>query len=160
MRAVVFILATCALLPAASAGAGQCTTEIDNLAKQLAARDAGSGPTAGAAAIGQHPPTSANTDKSQHPPTAIMNREATGSGEITGIGQPSTGSAPASGGAETKEQPTPSAAMNRGAAEHTAPTDGMKSVSMELERARIFDQHGKDEECLRVIDEAKQLMAR
>lgn len=59
MRAVAFILATCALLPAASAGAGQCTTEIDNLAKQLAARDAGSGPTAGAAAIGQHPPTSA-----------------------------------------------------------------------------------------------------
>jgi hypothetical protein len=32
MRAVAFILATCALLPAASAGAGQCTTEIDNLA--------------------------------------------------------------------------------------------------------------------------------
>jgi hypothetical protein len=57
MRAVLFILATCALLPAASAGAGQCTTEIDNLAKQLAARDAGSGPTAGAVAIGQHPPS-------------------------------------------------------------------------------------------------------
>ena len=117
MRAVAFILATCALLPAASAGAGQCTTEIDNLAKQLAARDAGSGPTAGAAAIGQHPPTSAvseanrsgaasaraaNTDKPQHPPTAIMNRQATGSGEITGIGQPSTGSAPASGGATVR----------------------------------------------------------
>jgi hypothetical protein len=26
-------------------------------------------------------------------------------------------------------------------------------------RARMFDKHGKDEECLRVIDQAKQLMA-
>jgi hypothetical protein len=48
MRAVAFILATCALLPAASAGSGQCTTEIDKLGKTACGRDAGSGPTAGA----------------------------------------------------------------------------------------------------------------
>jgi hypothetical protein len=72
MRAVAFILATCALLPAASAGAGQCTTEIDNLAKQLAAREAGSGPTAGAAAIGQHPPTSAVSEPPAAAPPAVI----------------------------------------------------------------------------------------
>jgi hypothetical protein len=182
MRAVVFILAACVLLPAASAGAGQCTSEIDNLAKQLASRDAGSGPTAGvpASSIGQHPPTSATSeadrsgaasaraaqsDKPQHPPTAVMNREATGSAGTIGSGQPSTATAPASGAPETKEQPTPSATMNRGGAdarsvEHTAPTQGMGSVSAELERARMFDQQGKEEECLRIIGQAKQLMTR
>jgi hypothetical protein len=57
-----FILA-CAVsaLLAGTAQAGQCTTEIDNVGKALASRDAGAGPTIGApgSAAGQHPPTAA-----------------------------------------------------------------------------------------------------
>jgi len=46
METQILLLAGVALFAfAASANAGPCTTEIDNVAKKLAAKDAGSGPT-------------------------------------------------------------------------------------------------------------------
>src|SRR5215216_2346605 len=97
MKITAFIFGSCALLalPINPAGAGQCTGEIDNLAKVLAAHDAGSGPTPGTVSsqMGQHPPTTAlneadqggaassaaaQSGRPQHPPTAAMNRETTG----------------------------------------------------------------------------------
>jgi hypothetical protein len=98
-KTVEWIFGLCVLvaLPIGIAEAGQCTTEIENVTKLLAARDAGSGPTAGAATsttIGQYPPsaamgaadlstaassTAAESGRPQHPPTAAMN-EATRSG--------------------------------------------------------------------------------
>ena len=60
MKSATLVVASAFLMPVGSAGAGQCTSEIDNLVKVLASRDAGSGPTAGApSSAGQHPPTSA-----------------------------------------------------------------------------------------------------
>jgi hypothetical protein len=106
-------------LPIEIAAAGPCTTEIDNLSKLFAARDAGAGPTAGAAGstTGQHPPTAAmgaadpstaassaaaESARPQHPPTAAMN-EAAAQG----------GGAPVQPGATAREQHPPTAAMNQ-----------------------------------------------
>ena len=46
--AALAVVSLALLLPAGSVGAGQCTSAVENLAKVLAARDAGSGPTTGA----------------------------------------------------------------------------------------------------------------
>jgi hypothetical protein len=112
MKATALLLGTCALvaLTIGTAAAGPCTTEIENLTKLLAARDAGAGPTAGAAgspSIGQHPPTAtmgaadrsttassaaAESARPQHPPTTAMNQATQGGGQssqpgTTGRGQ-------------------------------------------------------------------------
>jgi hypothetical protein len=51
MKTIAFLFGACGLLvlPVGAAAAGPCTTEIDSLTKLMAARDAGAGPTAGAA---------------------------------------------------------------------------------------------------------------
>jgi hypothetical protein len=170
------------LLSVGSAGAGQCTSEIDSLTKALASRDAGSGPTVGVpgSGPGQHPPTStmgqadpsgaasraaAQSDRPQHPPTDAMNREATGSAEASGGTQIAPSS---SGDMQTKEQPTASATMNRethgtgsapaGHADQRPLSQHMSVVSAELERARMFEQQGKEAECLSVVAQAKLLL--
>jgi hypothetical protein len=167
--AALAVVSLALLLPAWPVGAGQCTSEVENLAKVLAARDAGSGPTTGApgSSTGQHPPTSAlsqadqgsiasgtaaQSNRPQHPPTATMNREATGS----------TGS---SGGVATQEQHPPTAAMNRETQAAASPGQGASSQNMarataELERARVYDQHGKEADCLSAVEQVKALMAR
>ena len=96
MKKLEWIFGLCVLvaLPIGIAEAGQCTAEIENVTKLLAARDAGSGLTAGAATsttIGQHPPSAAmgaadsstaassavaEAGRPQHTPTGAMN-EAT-----------------------------------------------------------------------------------
>jgi hypothetical protein len=165
--AALAVVSLALLLPAGSVGAGQCTSEVENLAKVLAARDAGSGPTTGApgSSTGQHPPTSAmsqadqggiasgtaaQSNRPQHPPTAAMNREATGS----------TGS---SGGVATQEQHPPTAVMNRESQAAASPGQGAPSQNMarataELERARVYDQHGKEADCLSAVEQVKALM--
>jgi hypothetical protein len=63
-----------ALLALGSAGAiaGACTGEIEHVTKQLAATDAGSGPTKGTSG-----PT-AGDQKGQHPGTSLMSKETEG----------------------------------------------------------------------------------
>jgi len=119
MKATTFLFGACALLvfPIEMAVAGPCTTEIENLTKLLASRDAGAGPTVGpvGTTTGQHPPTSAmgaadsstaastaaaESAKPQHPPTAAMNQATQGRGESPRAGE--TG----------REQHPPTAAMN------------------------------------------------
>ena len=76
MKTQTLILASMALFAfAASANAGPCTTEIDNVAKTLAAKDAGSGPT-GSVAGGMQSATTSGS--SQHPPTSIMKQQTEG----------------------------------------------------------------------------------
>ena len=62
-------------VPMSSAAAGPCTTEIENVTKLMAARDAGAGPTTGAGGVaGQQP-----ADRpAQHPPTEIIGRQTQG----------------------------------------------------------------------------------
>ena len=165
--AALAIVSLALLLPAGSVGAGQCASEVENLAKILASRDAGSGPTTGAPGsnTGQHPPTSAmsqadqggiasataaQSNRPQHPPTATMNREATGS---TSSG----------GGVATQEQHPPTAVMNRESQGASSPGQGASSQNMaraaaELERARVYDQHGKEADCLSAVEHIKVLM--
>ena len=99
MKTITLLLGAGALaaLSAGTAGAGPCTSEIDNVTKLLASKDAGAGPTAGGASAttGQHPPSAtmgaadpstaassaaAQSGQPQHPPTAAMNQAAQGSG--------------------------------------------------------------------------------
>ena len=106
-------------LPIGTAAAGQCTTEIENMTKLLASRDAGAGPTAGAASptTGQHPPSAAmgaadpstaassaatELGRPQHPPTATMNQATQGGGP------------PSQAGSSAREQHPPTAALSSG----------------------------------------------
>ena len=122
---------------AASANAGPCTTEIDNVAKTLAAKDAGSGLT-GSVASGM---SSAPASGTQHPPTSIMKQQTEGKA-----------TSPEDVRRQTAGQPT--AAQQGGAA--TKP-DAPMQASSALDRARMFDQQGKEGECMTAVGEAKQL---
>jgi hypothetical protein len=128
MKTTTLVFGACALLigPIGSAAAGPCSNEIDSLAKLMASRDAGAGPTAGAAGTtsGQHPPTAAmgkadpstaasssaaQSAKPQHPPTAAMNEATQGGGpSAQGGGGPS-----AQGGGAARAEHPPTAAMNQ-----------------------------------------------
>src|SRR5262245_4631136 len=76
MKTRTVVLAYIALfsLGAGPAISGPCTAEIDGLTKTLASKDAGSGPTAGGAAI-KESPAGLTT---QHPPTSIMKQQTEG----------------------------------------------------------------------------------
>jgi hypothetical protein len=185
MKSSTFLLGVYALLilPTGTAVAGPCTTEIDSLTKLMASRDAGAGPTAGAAGTtsGQHPPTAAmgaadpstaasstaaQSPKPQHPPTAAMNEATQGGGPSA---QP--------GGAARAEHP-PTAAMNQatqgGAASpqdvqsqnraaqqaegaRRPASDQLASAQAALEQARNFDRAGQEAQCMDAIARAKQL---
>jgi hypothetical protein len=56
----------------ASASAGPCSQQITDLSKEMAASDAGSGPT------GANPAPTAGDQKGQHPATSLMTKETKG----------------------------------------------------------------------------------
>jgi hypothetical protein len=189
MKTSTFLFGACALLivPMGSAVAGPCATEIDSLTKLMAARDAGAGPTAGAAGAPseQHPPTAtmgakdpstaasstaAQSARPQHPPTAAMNEATQGGG------------ASAQPGSTAQAQHPPTAAMNQatqgGAASpqdvqsqtRGGPTaaqqaegarrpasDQLASAVAALEQARSYDRVGQEAQCMDAIARAKQL---
>jgi hypothetical protein len=139
MRTRTFILAGMATLGLGlgSAAAGPCTTEIDNVTKMLAAKDAGSGPTPGAS---DAMPSAGTTPAPQHPPTAIMGQrtedKATSPGDVR---------------RQTEGQPT---AAQQGM---TGRNDNMSEASATLDRARALDQQGKEAECMDTVRRAQQL---
>jgi len=136
MKTQKLILASMALFAfAGSANAGPCTTEIDNVAKTLAAKDAGSGPT-GSAAGGMQ---SAATSGSQHPPTSIMKQQTEGKA-----------TSPEDVRRQTAGQPT--AAQQGGTA---TKSETPMQASSALDRARMLDQQGKEAECMAAVREAK-----
>jgi hypothetical protein len=174
-------------LPMTPAGAGQCGIDVTSFTKMLAAHDAGSGPTAGApgSSMGQHPPTSAmsqadkggaasstaaQTDKPQHPPTAMMNRETTGSAPSSSASPPSRephpptdvmnretqGSAASPQDVQRQTAGQPTAAQQ---AQGRLPTIGDRASALaELDRARSFDEQGKDAECVTALGRAKLML--
>ena len=137
MKTRTFILASMALfaLGVGSATSGPCTIEIDGLAKTLAAKDAGSGPTAGASGGTQ----SAARPSDQHPPTAAMSQETQGKA-----------TSPEDVRRQTAGQPTAAQQGTTGAA-------AGPDASSALNRARALDQQGKEAECMQAVGEAKQL---
>src|SRR5262249_27677930 len=62
-------------VPMSSATAGPCTTEIENITKLMAARDAGAGPTTGAGGAADQQPAER---RAEHPPTEAMSRQLQG----------------------------------------------------------------------------------
>ena len=190
MRTSTILFGACALLigPMGPAVAGPCATEIDSLTKLMAARDAGAGPTAGAAGTTsrQHPPTAAmgaadpstaasstaaQSARPQHPPTAAMNEATQGGGQLAQPGDTAGG------------QPPPTAAMSQatqgGAASpqdvqsqiRGGPTaaqqaegarrpasDQLASTEAALEQARSYDRAGQEAQCMDAIARAKQLV--
>ena len=137
MKTKTFILANIALfaLGIGSATSGPCTIEINALAKTLAAKDAGSGPTAGASGGTQ----SAERPSDQHPPTAAMSQETQGKA-----------TSPEDVRRQTAGQPTAAQQGTTGAA-------AGPDASSALNRARALDQQGKEAECMQAVGEAKQL---
>ena len=182
MKTITLLLGACALaaLSAGTAGAGPCTTEIDNVTKLLASKDAGAGPTAGWRArprasilrarrwvrLTQHVGIvrRGGLGRPQHPPTAAMNQATQGGG-------PSS-----QAGSSAREQHPPTAAMgqatqggaaspqdvqsqNRGgltAAQQAEggrrpASDNLASVQAALSEARGFDQAGREADCMDAI---------
>jgi hypothetical protein len=141
MKIQTFVLASAALLAlgTSSAMSGPCTMEIENLTKTLAAKDAGAGPTTGAAGAAQ----STAQPSGQHPPSAIMGQEAQG-----------RAMSPEEVRRQTAGQPTATGQATTGAA---APSGNTLEASRKLEVARSLDQQGKEADCMSAIGEAKQL---
>jgi len=190
MKIIISLLGACTVvaLPLATAAAGPCTAEIENVTKLLASQDAGSGPTAGpmGTTTGQHPPTSAmgaadsstaasaaaaESAKPQHPPTAAMNQATQG------------GSASPRAGDTVRQQHPPTAAMNeatgggaaspqdaqsqtRGGPTAAQQAEGARRPAAEqlasaksaLEQARSFDRSGQEAQCMEAIERSKRLV--
>jgi hypothetical protein len=185
MKTNALILASVALfaLGVNYATAGPCTNEIDNLVKVLAAKDAGSGPSPGAAAGTHSPPPRSD----QHPPTATMGQAASGTatsaedvrrqtaGQPTAaeqaIGAPAAQHPPtATMGQATQSQTAPvtagqhppTAAMSEASPTQAAPSPSASAgntgeASLALNRARALDQQGKEAECMEAVRQARQL---
>jgi hypothetical protein len=189
MKTITLLLGACALaaLPVATAGAGPCTTEIDQVTKLLASKDAGAGPTAGVAGAttGQHPPSAtmgaadqstsassaaADSGRPQHPPTAARNQATQGGGPSSQAGSsareqhpPTAAMGQATQGGATSPQDVQS--QNRGgltAAQQAEggrrpASDNLASVQAALSEAHGFDQAGREAECMDAIQRAKRL---
>jgi hypothetical protein len=168
-----------------SATAGPCTTEIDNLVKVLAVKDAGSGPSPGASGGSPSGPPSSN----QHPPTAAMSQAASGATSAEDVRRQTAGQPTATqqGSREPPAQHPPTAAMSQATQSQAAPaTTGQhpptaamseatrtqaapstatspantSEASLTLDRARTLDQQGKESECLEAVRQARQLVGR
>jgi hypothetical protein len=168
-------------LPAGAAIAGPCTSEIDSLTKLMAARDAGAGPTAGAAGTtsGQHPPTAAmgaadptaaQSARPQHPPTAAMNEATQGGGASAQTGntapaqhpptaamnQATQGGAASPQDVQSQNRGGPTAVQQAEGARRPA-SDQLASAEATLEQARSYDRAGQEAQCMDAIARAKQL---
>jgi hypothetical protein len=177
MKTRVVVLSALLGMSMSAAQAGPCTTEIDNLTKTMASKDAGQGPTSGAGTS-----TLAGTSAGQHPPTEAMSKQtqgvATSSQDVRlqNAGQPT---AAQKGAKETPPQP-PTAAMNQQTQGQAAPSGGQPptaamsektqgqmpapgpamntaDASAALTRARQADAQGKEADCISAIGEAKRL---
>jgi hypothetical protein len=188
MKTITVLVGTSALLALSTeiAAAGPCTTEIDNLSKLFAARDAGAGPTAGPAGstTGQHPPTAAmgaadpstaassaaaESARPQHPPTAAMN-EATQGGSVqpggsaheqhpptAAMNQATQGGAASPQDVQSQSRGGPTAAEQAEGARRPA-SENLGSAQAALEQARNFDRSGQEAQCMDAVARAKQFV--
>ena len=142
MKPAAVLLGACALLPllAGTAGAQQCKTEIDNVAKLLASRDPGAGPTTGMA---QPTTPGGAAGQPQHPPTGRM-------GQAT----PGGAASPQDVQGQTRGEPT---ATQKAEGARRPEAEKLASAQAALQRAREFDRTGREAECMSAIAEAKQL---
>lgn len=188
MKTSTFLFGACALLigPMGAAVAGPCATEIDSLTKLMASRDAGAGPTTGAAGTtsGQHPPTAAmgaadpstaassgaaQSAKPQHPPTAAMNEATQGGGPSAQPSHPAPAEHPptaamnqATQGGAASPQDVQSqtrggpTAVQQAEGTRRPASDQLASAQAALEQARSYDRAGQEAQCMDAIARAKQ----
>ena len=128
------------LLMAGSAMAGPCSAQIDQLTKQMAATDAGMGPTGGADAMDQ---AAANP--------------------VSPSGEPQVPTTPATGvmnDASQNKATSPQDVQNQNTGQGTAADQaattagGNQAVADSLARARMFEQAGDEAACM---DEVNKL---
>jgi hypothetical protein len=127
-------------VPMSSATAGPCTTEIENVTKLMAARDAGAGPTTGAGGAADQQPAER---RAEHPPTETMSRQLQG-----GAASPQDVQSQTRGG--------PTAAEQAQGARQPAAAEAIASAQTALEEARNHDRAGKEAECMDAVARAKR----
>ena len=141
---------------AASAGvavAGPCTGRIDDLSKQLASRDAGSGPTnPGASQATQGGPV--NTTGAIQVPKAGETPKTEATPAMNAVTQ-GRATSPSDARAQTQGQPT-SAQVAQGTGT-AAGADNMRQAMAALDKARAFDREGKEADCMSAAQEAGRL---
>jgi len=171
MRTNTYLLVSVVAL-VASAGAavaGPCTGRIDEVSKQLASRDAGSGPTSpGGSQMAQgEAVTSTGTIQGQGSaagssgPTATP-RQVPKAGEAAetqatpamNMATQGRAASPSDARAQTQGQPT-SAQIAQG--EKASGPDHMRQAMAALDRARALDRDGKEADCMSAVQEADQL---
>jgi len=146
MKAAAIILGSCALLAATltQAAAGPCTAEVESLSKVLSAQATGSG-------------SSPSTQEYQANLSIGSDQAASGasaSDDATvppGRSRETTGSSMPMPSADPKPDRMASGTVDWQIAEAHSMTGAMNS----LERARLFDQQGKETDCLRSVGMAK-----
>jgi hypothetical protein len=129
------------LLFAGAAMAGPCSAQIDQLTKQMAATDAGMGPTGGAT----------GTDTMAANP-------------VSPSGQPQVPTTPATGAmndASQNKATSPQDVQNQNTGQGTAADQagtmagGNQTASGALERAKMFDQAGDEAACMNEVNKAQ-----
>jgi hypothetical protein len=141
------------LLMAGSAMAGPCTANIDTLTKQLAATDAGMGPTensgVGAGTMDQSAANPVSPSGEPQAPTT----PATGT-----MNQASSNKATSP--QDVQNQNTGQGTMADQASNATAATTtgGAQTAATALERAKMFDQAGDQAACMEEVTKAQKAL--
>jgi|SwirhisoilCB2_FD_contig_31_8961031_length_639_multi_6_in_0_out_0_1 hypothetical protein len=166
MQLLLAAAGTALLLAAAPVMAGTCTDQISSLEKILSSKDAGQGPTNGSQASGQ------NSSASSSEQLASADQSAAEGGSTPKAGQvPDTAGTPlmnqaAQGKATSPQdvlkqnegQPTvgdTAQAQSLGQSTQVAGSSPMEASNL-LKQAKDLDKAGKENECMAIIQKAKQ----
>lgn len=133
------LLASSALLvlTVASAAAGPCTDQINDLTKTLSSKDAGSGTTPGAGSG----TTTASGQKAEHPPTSRIGKVVEG-----------TATSPEDARRQTQGKPT---VAEQGGNVRQGGSNDPEAAKAALDRARGFDATGDESQCMASVREAR-----
>jgi hypothetical protein len=165
MQLLLAAAGTALLLAAAPVMAGTCTDQISSLEKILSSKDAGPGPTNGSQASGQ------NSSASSSEQLASADQSAAEGGSTPKAGQvPDTAGTPLMNQAQGKAtspqdvlkqnegQPTvgdTAQAQSLGQSTQVAGSSPMEASNL-LKQAKDLDKAGKENECMAIIQKAKQ----
>jgi hypothetical protein len=136
-----------------TAWAGPCTGRIDDISKQMASRDAGSGPTTPGGSQTAQEGTVSSTGAIQVP-KAGETPETAATPAMNTVTQ-GRATSPSDARAQTQGQPT-SAQVAQGAGSASG-TDNMRQAMAALDRARTFDRDSKEADCMSAVQEAARL---
>lgn len=140
MKTTSALIGACAVLALGATGvaAGPCTTEITNLEKTAAMKDAGSGPTSGSVA------TSSGAARPQHEATGSVNKA---------VGD--RAASPADVRRQTQGEPT---AAGQAQGKETSGGAMSPDATASLSKARMLDNQGKEAECMEAVKAARTQM--